>query len=425
MNEKTWLNNNQLAIDIWNKKYRYEDETFEDWLNRVSNGNEEVKNLIIEQKFLFGGRILANRGLQNYGKKVTYSNCYVLSTGDSIEEIYKTCSDLARTFSYGGGCGINITPLRPKDAPVNNAAKSTSGAVSFMETFNQVGETIGQNGRRAATMISMECSHPDIEEFIDIKTDLNKVTKANISIMMSDEFMNAVVNKKMYMCRFELENGEVIEKEVDAAKIFNKLAENNHRMGEPGILFWDTIEKYNIMSEDPKFKYAGVNPCAEEPLPDGGSCLLGSFNLSAYVDGWGFNFNEFSNDIHIVVEAMNDVLDEGLPLHPLQIQRDTVKNLRQIGIGIMGIADMLIKMNIKYDSEEALELCDEIGFVLANESLCASALLAKRYGAFPVCDREAILKSDFIFNNTTGETYDLICQYGLRNSQVLTIAPKN
>ena len=424
MNEKTWLNNNQLAIDIWNKKYKYEDETFEDWLDRISDGDEDLKQLIIDKKFLFGGRILANRGLDKLGKKVTYSNCYVLSTGDSIEEIYKTCSDLARTFSYGGGCGIDITPLRPKDAPVNNAAKSTSGAVSFMETFNQVGETIGQNGRRAATMISMKCSHPDIEEFIDIKTDLNKVTKANISIMMSDEFMNAVVNKEMYMCRFELENGEVIEKEVDAAKIFNKLAKNNWRMGEPGILFWDTIEKYNLMSEDKDFKYAGVNPCAEEPLPDGGSCLLGSFNLSAYVKDNEFDFDEFIKDVHTVVIAMNDVLDEGLPLHPLEIQKETVRDLRQIGIGVMGIADMLIKLGIKYDSYAALELCDRIGFTLADEALYASAMLAKEYGAFPKCNIDAILASDYINENTTKSTRETIAKYGLRNSQLLTIAPK-
>ena len=264
MDVKDWLGaDNQLAIDIWNKKYKYEDETFKEWLERVSGGNQELKQLIIDKKFLLGGRILANRGLDKLGVKVTYSNCYVLELkDDSIESIYQTCSDLARTFSYGGGCGISIEKLRPAGASVNNAAKTTSGAVSFMETFSQVAETIGQRGRRAALMISMKCSHPDIEEFIDIKTDLNKVTKANISIMMTDEFMQAVVDKKPYICKFELENGDVITKEVDAAKLFNKLAVNNWKNGEPGILFWDTIENYNIVSEDKEFYYAGVNPCA-------------------------------------------------------------------------------------------------------------------------------------------------------------------
>jgi ribonucleoside-diphosphate reductase alpha chain len=227
----------------------------------------------------------------------------------------------------------------------------------------------------------------------------------------------------MYTCKFELENGEVITKEVDATKLFNKLAENNWRMGEPGILFWDSIENYNLMSEDEDFKYAGVNPCAEEPLPDGGSCLLGSFNLSAYVDDGKFCSQEFKNDIHTVVKAMNDVLDEGLPLHPLQIQRNTVRDLRQIGIGIMGIADMLIKMEIKYDSEEALKLCDFIGWLLADESIKASALLAKEYGAFPKCKIDKILQSDYFINNANEETYNLVSEYGLRNSQILTIAP--
>ena len=425
MNERDWLGTeNQLAIDIWNKKYKYEDETFEQWLDRVSNGDEEVKRLIVEQKFLFGGRILANRGLQKFGKKVTYSNCYVLEIkDDSIEAIYQTCAELARTFSYGGGVGIDISKLRAKGMPVNNAAKTTTGAVSFMNTFSNVSEVIGQNGRRGATMISIDCHHPDLEEFINIKTDLDKVTKANISVRITNDFMQAVVNDLPWTLSFTTESGDVLEKVVSAKEIFHLLAKNNWDFAEPGILFWDDIENYNIMSEDPKFRYAGVNPCAEEPLPNGGSCLLGSFNLSAYVCGGKFDFDEFSNDIHIVVEAMNDVLDEGLSLHPLQIQRDTAEKLRQIGIGVMGIADMLIKLGLKYDSNDALELCDEIGFVLANESLCASALLAKKHGAFPVCDREAILKSDFIFNNTTGETYDLIAEYGLRNSQLLTIAP--
>lgn len=425
MNEKDWLGTeNQLAIDIWNKKYKFEDETFEQWLNRVSNGDEEVKRLIIDKKFLFGGRILANRGLQDFGKKVTYSNCYVLELeDDSIEAIYQTCSELARTFSYGGGVGIDISKLRAKGMTVNNAAKTTTGAVSFMDTFSNVSEVIGQSGRRGALMLSLDCHHPDLEEFINIKTDLNKVTKANISVRITNDFMQAVENDKPWTLSFITESGDELKKTVSAKELFHLLAKNNWDFAEPGILFWDNIEDFNIMSKDENFRYAGVNPCAEEPLPNGGSCLLGSFNLSAYVDEWGFNFNEFSNDIHTVVRAMNDVLDEGLPLHPLQKQRDTVRDLRQIGIGIMGIADMLIKLGFKYDSNDAIELCDEIGYVLANESLCASALLAKEFGAFPKCNIDKILQSEFVQYNTNTETYELIAEYGLRNSQLLTIAP--
>ena len=426
MRVEEWLGpDNILGQDIWKKKYKYENESFEEWLGRVSGGDEDIAQLIRDQKFLFGGRILANRGLQYYGKKVTYSNCYVLALEeDSIEAIYKTCADLARTFSYGGGVGIDISPLRAKGMKVHNAAKTTTGAVSFMNTFSNVSEVIGQNGRRGALMLSIDCNHPDLEEFIDIKNDLNAVTKANISVRVTDDFMRAVKNDLDWELKFETEDGDVLTKTVRAKQLFKKLAYNNWSMAEPGILFWDNIENYNILSEDEFFNYAGVNPCAEEPLPNGGSCLLGSFNLSAYVDKYNmFNYDEFKKDIHTVVKAMNDVLDEGLPLHPLQIQRETVRDYRQIGIGIMGIADMLIKMNLKYDSQEALDICNEIGFCLANESLRASALLAKEYGAYPECDKDAITHSLFVIENTDDETYDLICEYGLRNSQILTIAP--
>ena len=192
-----------------------------------------------------------------------------------------------------------------------------------------------------------------IEEFIDIKNDLNAVTKANISVRITDDFMNAVINNEDWELSFETENGDKLVKKVSAKALFNKLAYNNWNMAEPGILFWDNIENYNLLSEDKEFKYAGVNPCAEEPLPNGGSCLLGSFNLSAYVDEYGYlDYDLFKKDVHTVVKAMNDVLDEGLPLHPLQIQRDTAEKLRQIGIGIMGVADMLIKMNINFLEEE-------------------------------------------------------------------------
>ena len=420
MKIEQWLDS-QLGIDIWNNKYKFENENFEEWLGRVSNGNEDIAQLIREKKFLFGGRILANRGLDEYGKKVTYSNCYVLNTNDSIEDIYKTCSDLARTFSYGGGVGIDISKLRPKDAYVNNTARKTSGACSFMDTFSQVTETIGQNGRRGALMLSIDCTHPELLDFIGIKNDLNRVTKANISVRVSDDFMRAVVEDKEWELYFKSEHEE-IKKIVKAKEVFRILCENNWDYAEPGILYWSKIEDYNLLSEDKEFSYAGVNPCAEEPLPNGGSCLLGSINLSAYVENERFKMEQFKKDIHIIVKGMNEVLDQGLPLHPLAIQRETVRDYRQIGIGIMGLADMLIKMGVQYDTDEALEVCDIIGFNLANESIKASALLAKEEGTYPKYKKE-ILCSKFLQDNTTNETYRLVEQYGLRNSQVLTIAP--
>lgn len=261
MTVEQWLGaENTLGIDIWKKKYQRNDETFEDWIRRVSGGDAEVAQLIMDQKFLFGGRILSNRGVDS--EKVSYSNCYVITPPeDSIESIYDTCKKLARTYSYGGGCGIDISKLAPEGAKVRNQAKSTSGAVSFMDTFSQVTSQIGQNGRRGALMISLSCDHPDVEKFITIKSDLDKVNYANISVRVTDEFMRAVRNDKDWTLKFERpETGETIEKVVKAKDLFELLCKQNWDYAEPGILFWDRIENYNLLSNNPDFHYAGTNP---------------------------------------------------------------------------------------------------------------------------------------------------------------------
>ena len=423
-----WLGkDNQLGIDIWTKKYQRNNETFDEWVKRVSGGDKEVAKLIMEKKFLFGGRILSNRGVTTDEEKTTYSNCYVISPPeDSIESIYDTCKKLARTYSYGGGCGIDISKLAPMGAKVHNQAKSTSGAVSFMDTFSQVTEQIGQNGRRGALMVSIACDHPDIEEFIDIKKDLSRVTKANISVRVTDEFMKAVEDDADWELSYTREEtSETISKTVKAKDLMMKLAYNNWDMGEPGILFWDRIKHWNLLSEFEEFEYAGVNPCAEEPLPAGGSCLLGSINLAAYVtEDCEFDFDSFKEDVHVITKAMNDVLDEGLALHPLSEQRESVADWRQIGIGVMGIADMLIKMELSYGSVAARELCDEIAFVLLNHAMMSSSFLALLKGkAFKKYDFNKIYKSDFFKHNTSFGTQSKIEESGLYNSQLLTIAP--
>lgn len=275
-------------------------------------------------------------------------------------------------------------------------------------------------------MISISCDHPDLEEFIGIKSDLDKVTKANISVRITDEFMNAVKNKEMFTLKFtRTETGETITKKIDAYSMFHKLCEMNWDYAEPGLLFWDRIENYNLLSEDDDFHYAGTNPCAEEPLPSGGSCCLSSINLSEFVTSKNtFDFDEFRRVVSIAVNAMNDVLDEGLLLHPLQEQIDSVRDWRQIGIGVMGIADMLIKMGIRYGSKESIELCDEIGYAMANEAILSSCELAYDMGAYPKCNKAAIVGSDFLNRHMEdAEEKDNVYISGLRNSQLLTIAP--
>lgn len=262
MTEQEWLGNNQLSLDIWNKKYRYNNESFEDWLSRVSGSNLYIKKLIREKKFLFGGRILANRGLNKLDKKVTYSNCYVIEPPqDSIESIFDVGKKLARTYSYGGGCGIDISNLRPKDSIVHNAAGSTSGAVSFMDFFSYITGLIGQSGRRGALMISIDCKHPDIEEFINLKTKSGICEKANISIRVSNAFMRAVIADAEWETEFTSPEVGTITKTFKARDLLKLLAKRNWEWAEPGLLYWDHITDYNILDNDERFAYAGVNPC--------------------------------------------------------------------------------------------------------------------------------------------------------------------
>lgn len=431
MTVKEWLGeDNQLGIDIWTKKYAFEGENFDSWITRVSGGNKEIAQYMKEKKFLFGGRILSNRGLDRLGRKVTYSNCYVIEPPkDEIESIFDCAKKLARTYSYGGGCGVDISQLSPKGAKINNAAKETSGAVSFMELYSLVTALIGQNGRRGALMISMDCSHPDILEFIELKTDLEKVTKANVSVRIYKDFMESVKKGTDYILSYEREaTGEVIKKRVPARALFKKITDTSWDYAEPGVLFWDRISNWNLLSNTEEFSYAGVNPCAEEPLPAGGSCLLGSINLSEFVrnpfsESADFDFEELKKCVTASVFALNEVLEEGLPLHPLPEQRESVEKWRQIGLGIMGLADALIKLGVTYGQKETVDICDKIGFVMADTAIAASALLAKEKGRFSGCKVEEIMETPYFLMNTTEETRAFVKEYGLRNSQLLTIAP--
>ena len=241
MTVEEWLGkDNALGQDIWEKKYRYNNETFDEWLDRVSGGDDKVKELIKSKRFLFGGRILSNRGIRD--RRVTYSNCYVIAPPeDNIESIYESRKKLARTYSAGGGCGVDLSKLAPRGAMVRNQANKTTGAVSFMEGYSKVTEEIGAEGRRGALMISLSCDHPDLMEFINIKTTPNAVTKANISVRITDKFMKAVVEDKDWEMSFTREEtGENITKTAKARDIYKVLCQNNADWAEPkmlGIMF--------------------------------------------------------------------------------------------------------------------------------------------------------------------------------------------
>lgn len=429
MTEQEWLNDNQLSLDIWRNKYRCGEETFEEWLDRVSGGNSDIRQLIKEKKFTFGGRILANRGLNKTGKKITLSNCYVIpEPEDNLESIFDCAAKLARTYSYGGGCGVDVSRLRPKGAAVNNASRSTSGTTSFMDFFSYVTGLIGQEGRRGALMLSIDCTHPDLEEFINLKSDLDLCTKANISVRVSDEFMRAVEDNSDWELSFKTER-ETITKTVNARKIFQLLAKRNWEMAEPGILYWDNIKNYNMLNTDSNFSFAGVNPCAEEPLPAGGSCLLGSINLAEFVSNpftpnAHVNYDELEKTVAVSVQALNQVLLEGMDLHPLEIQRKSVYNWRQIGLGTMGLGDMLIKLRVVYGSKESIDIINSVFKFIATTAVETSLQLAKLEGCYPMCNKEALVESSFIKAlELPSAVIEDIKKFGLFNSQLLTCAP--
>lgn len=419
-----------LQRDIYEKKYRFDNESFEEFLERVSGGNSPIKKAIKDKKFMPAGRILAGRGLDKFGRKITLSNCYVMPmVEDNIESIFDTAKYLARTYSYGGGCGLTLSKLRPKGARVNNAAATTTGAVSFMDLYSLVTGLIGMRGRRGALMLNLDVNHPDIEDFINVKNDLDKVNYANISVNIDDTFMEAVKENKEYELYFKVEStGEEISKKIDAKRLFRILAKNNWNMAEPGILYKNRIDSWHLMSEDDEFEFAGVNPCAEETLPAFGSCNLASINLSEFVKDpftkyARFEFEKFGEMVKNGVIYLNEILDENMKLHPLPQQREMSEKLRQIGLGIMGAADAFIKLGIRYGSEESLNLIHQIGRCFTNEALRQSAMMAKEDGPFPNYRGEKVIQSPYLLSNADDDVLELIKEHGLRNSQLLTIPP--
>ena len=635
LRNKMW-DMNELQRDIYDSKYRYNKESFNEFIDRVSGGNKAVGGLIRNKDFSFGGRILAGRGLD---RNITLSNCYVLpQPEDNIESIFDTAKYMARTYSFGGGVGIDLSNLRPIGAKVNNAALTTSGPVSFMDLYDTTTSVIGQRGRRGALMISMSTDHKDINEFIKSKSDVGKINHANISVRANDEF-------------FRLDTPEKTE-------TLNLISENNWRTGEPGMLFWDRVKDWHLLSEHPEYELVGVNPClvgdtliqtvegsipikdlvgkkpyvyamgengeltiqqaskvwltkkdaklvkvsagkgdiictpnhkifttnrgwvmaknlnkgdkikglnrktdgykwssvclsggkyerehrfvarhfydidnmnvhhidnnghnnklsnleilthsehsrisnlgreikvnrdelgrfaekenkivtrkmeslgkqvginwfvksveyldytedvydmtvpgvhnfiannmvvhncGEQPLPGFGNCLLGSINLSnfvikPYTDEAYIDQDRLVDAIKIAVEGLNEVLHEGIPLHPLKEQRDTANNFRQIGLGIMGLADMFVKLGVEYGSKESGELSSSLGSMFRDVAIEKSVELTDKYGTYPKYDYDIISKSEY-FKSLPEHLQDLIKENGMANSHLLSIAP--
>ena len=442
---------NYIAQQILTKKYFHQEEVelaknygfdnaFKAFVGRVSGifSTKELKDFM-HDSLVNGDFILAGRSLYAAGAKdkfkASMSNCYIMpSPEDSIESIFETCGKMGRIFSYGGGCGLNISKLRPRNAVVLNSAKTSTGAVSFMDVFNVVGEVIGSNNRRAALLIALNCDHPDIEEFLDIKKNNDKIQAANISICFTDEFMHAVETNQDFTLRFKVDaTGEEITKVIRAKDFFKKFCESQYDWAEPAALWIDKINNWNILDDYPRdeYKIEVTNPCAEFASNGYNSCKLASINLYNFVDnpftaGARFNFMRFGSVVEKAIKVMDEVLDYGYDMQPLDENRKNIEDWRSLGLGVFGVADMLVAMGIEYGNRDSLDLIDDIMLTMQRHALISSAMLAKEKGAFKKYEYNKIRLSKYLrdfFEDPFDETADLIQRYGLRNSTLLSIAP--
>ncbi|MAZ60800.1 MAG: ribonucleoside-diphosphate reductase, adenosylcobalamin-dependent [Candidatus Marinimicrobia bacterium] len=574
-----YLADNELAKNIYTKKYFLKDlenklieknpedvfkrlasfiATVEGTKSKQKEWSEKFYNELYNGRFISGGRVLAGAG-DMYRIK-TLANCFVSKIDkDDIDSIYKAAFECARTYSYGGGIGVDISSLRPKDSVVHNAADSSTGAVSFMELYSLTTGLIGQSGRRGALMLTIDVKHPDVKYFLKVKKTPNWVTKqiieqcswsgqfseseletikkqvmentqvrfANISIKVSNEFMFAVDEEKKYgkdkflvykkynktsvmeaqkdeetlhysygipskniddyellnnfdnvsdldqwlskeyganvsaeslkdsskrdvygdlniklnsedydlaikqsgdfLLYFDSPQTNEVRELVKARDIWDQFIEGNYKTAEPGIIFWTTMSDYSPSN------YVGrpiicTNPCAEVPLEDGGACNLGSINLSRFIEN-GFsdkahiNWDQLAESTRILVRFLDNVVTWNEDLNALEKQRIAAKETRRLGLGVMGIADMLNQIGLAYDSEEGIALISETMQFITNAAYQASAVIGGEKGSSPIFNEENYMKCPFVQEALSKETQLQITENGLRNIAIMSIAP--
>lgn len=415
-----------IPIAIWadEQKYRQEGETFSQKCSRVAQAlsdnqqhYEAFKAQLKDQRFLPGGRVQSASG--SY-RKVTAFNCFVMQkVPDSLMGIMDVTREAARTMQMGGGVGYDFSDIRPKGARIKSLGSQASGPVSFMGIMDALCKTIASAGhRRGAQMGCLRVDHPDIMDFISAKANSDTLTQFNISVLVTDHFMECVKNNTEFDLVFE---GRVYDT-VRARSLWDAILRNTWDWAEPGVLFIDQINKMNNLwyCED----ISASNPCGEQPLPPYGACLLGSWNMTRYVhwvDGkWHFDFEQLIEDIPTTVRAMDNVIDE--TTYPLDKQEQEAKNKRRMGLGITGLGNALGALGVEYGSQEAQEWTGNLLKLIANECYKASAMLAKEKGSFPLYEADKYLAGEFI-QKLDQETQELIKEHGIRNSHLTSIAP--
>lgn len=373
--------------------------------------------LLEDFRFVPGGRIMHGAGREDI--TTTLNNCYVVAIKkDSIKSIYDTIQDEAITYKFGGGCGHDLSILRPSGSEIGGTGGESCGPTGFMNLFSENTNTIAQHGRRGANMQTIRIDHPDVKKFINIKNgNIDMVKYSNISVLLTHEFMKAVDEESEFNLTFD---GEVYET-VPAKDLWNQIVDSAHASAEPGIIFWDTMKDHH--NAEYCSPLVSTNPCGEQPLPDGGCCNLGSINLSRFIDeNQNFMMDAFKETVSVATRFMDNVVEYNIDRHALEAQKQNAINDRRVGIGLLGLGDMFIRMGISYDSDKALEVADEICKAMRDTAYETSVEIGKEKGSFPNFDWEGFSKSKFI-EKLSPELQDKIKENGIRNSTLLTVPP--
>ena len=425
-----------IAEAIWDMKYRFKtangtpiDETVEDTWRRIARSLASVEQdpaawedrfyaALEDFRYLPAGRIVAGAGTE---RSVTLFNCFVMGTiPDSMGGIFEMLKEAALTMQQGGGIGYDFSTIRPKGAPVSGVAADASGPLSFMDVWDAMCRTIMSAGsRRGAMMATMRCDHPDIEDFITAKSDPARLRNFNVSVLVTDPFMEAVKADTTWDLQFD---GKVF-RTVQARDLWNRIMRSTYDYAEPGVIFIDRINAMNNLSYVETI--AATNPCGEQPLPPYGACLLGSINLARLVrDPFepGADIDEAALDelVAIAVRMMDNVVDASK--FPLPQQEAEAQAKRRIGLGVTGLADALLMMGLRYGSDEAARQTERWLHRIARASYLASVGIAREKGAFPLFDAKKFLASGAL-SHMDADVRAAIKKHGIRNALLTSIAP--
>ena len=425
-----------IAAQIWDMKYRLKeadgtpvDITVEDTWRRIARALAAVEKdpaqwedrfygALADFRYLPAGRITAGAGT---GRSVTLFNCFVMGTiPDSMSGIFDALKEAALTMQQGGGIGYDFSTIRPRGAAVHGVAADASGPLSFMDVWDAMCRTIMSAGsRRGAMMATMRCDHPDIEAFIDAKQDAARLRMFNLSVLVTDAFMEAVKADGPWELVFE---GKVFHT-LNARDLWNRIMRATYDYAEPGVIFIDRINQMNNLAYAETI--AATNPCGEQPLPPYGACLLGSVNLARLVvdpfgDGARLDEDALDDLVRMAVRMMDNTVDASR--FPLPQQAAEAQAKRRIGLGVTGLADALLMVGLRYGSQKAARQTEAWMHRVARAAYLASIDLAKEKGAFPLFDADRFLASGNM-RQMDSDVRDAIARHGIRNALLTSIAP--